>query len=91
MLKPLLVALALLPLPAAAALHSDPAPRLQATRSDTPRTSLGGEPTPRDLEVYTLVAEAHVRSGRRIVSCEVRVRTEDGEPIATGMATLAVR
>jgi acyl-coenzyme A thioesterase PaaI-like protein len=39
----------------------------------------------------TLIAEAVVKSGRRIVSCEVAVRDDRGEPIALGLATLHVR
>lgn len=39
----------------------------------------------------TLTATATVRSGRRIVSCEVLVRDDQGEPIAMGLATLDVR
>lgn len=38
-----------------------------------------------------LIAEAQVRSGRRIASCEVLVRNEAGLPIGSGMATLSVR
>jgi acyl-CoA thioesterase len=38
----------------------------------------------------TLTATATVRSGRRIVSCEILVRDDQGEPIAMGMATLSV-
>jgi uncharacterized protein (TIGR00369 family) len=39
----------------------------------------------------TLTATATVRSGRRIVSCEVAVRDDRGESIAAGLATLHVR
>lgn len=39
----------------------------------------------------TLTAAATVRSGRRIVSCEITVRDDQSEPIAIGMATLHVR
>jgi hypothetical protein len=39
----------------------------------------------------TLTAAATVRSGRRIVSCEIVVRDERAEPTATGLATLDVR
>lgn len=38
-----------------------------------------------------LVAEAHVLSGRRIVTCEVAVTTLEGTPVAVGLATLNVR
>lgn len=38
----------------------------------------------------TLTASATVRSGRRIVSCEISVRDDQGEPIALGVATLRV-
>ena len=39
----------------------------------------------------TLTARATVRSGRRIVSCEVLVEDDLGEPIALGLATVDVR
>ncbi len=39
----------------------------------------------------TLVAEAKVISGRRIVSCEITVRDDQNESIASGLATLHVR
>ncbi len=39
----------------------------------------------------TLTARATVRSGRSVVSCEVVVQDDLGEPIAQGLATLAVR
>jgi uncharacterized protein (TIGR00369 family) len=39
----------------------------------------------------TLVAEARVSSGRRIISCEVAVHDDQGEPIASGLATIHAR
>jgi uncharacterized protein (TIGR00369 family) len=38
-----------------------------------------------------LTAEATIQSGRRIVSCEISVRDDQGEAIALGVATLHVR
>lgn len=39
----------------------------------------------------TLVAEARIKSGRRVVSCEIEVCDDRGESIASGLATILVR
>jgi uncharacterized protein (TIGR00369 family) len=39
----------------------------------------------------TLVAEARVSGGRRILSCEIAVRDDEGEAIASGLATIHAR